>query len=304
MGQARRPFDADIADLARAATRAPMLESTHEWDLARRWRNDRDGKALATLIRSYLRLVIAMAARFRAYNLPMADLVQEGCIGLMEAAARFDPDRALRFSTYASWWVRASMQDYVLRNWSIVRTGTTAAQKSLFFNLRRMRARIAGDTGLENEGPMSTVMRSRIAEQLGVRPRDVEAMEARLSGGDRSLNAPMTEDGEGSWQDFLAADDPQPDEAVETEHDDAVRVAVLQDAMTRLTARERTILESRMLRDDSLTLAALGDRMGISKERVRQLEAQALAKLRHSIVQQVGCPVQAGLISGVSPLSG
>lgn len=304
MGQARRPFDADIADLAHAAARAPMLESAHEWDLARRWRDHRDEAALATLTRSYLRLVIAMAARFRAYNLPMADLVQEGCIGLMEAAARFDPERALRFSTYASWWVRASIQDFVLRNWSIVRTGTTAAQKCLFFNLRRMRARIAGDTGLESEGPMSAVMRSRIAEELGVRPRDVEAMEARMVGGDRSLNAPMTEDGDGSWQDFLVADDLQPDEAVEIEHDNAVRAAVLQEAMARLTARERTILESRMLRDDGLTLATLGDRLGISKERVRQLEAQALAKLKHSIVARIGCPVQAGLIDSISPLGG
>ncbi len=303
MAQTRRSFDADIAELSQAAARAPMLESAHEWDLARRWRDKRDEQALAELTRSYLRFVISMANRFRAYNLPMSDLVQEGCIGLMEAASRFDPERELRFSTYASWWVRASIQDYVLRNWSIVRTGTTAAQKSLFFNLRRMRNRIAGDTGLESDGPMSAVMRSKIAETLGVRPRDVEAMEARMVSGDRSLNAPMGEDGESSWQDFLADDDLQPDEVVELRHDDAVRAVILHDAMALLTPRERSILESRIMCDDSQTLATIGNRMGISKERVRQLEAQALAKLKQTIIARVGCPAQAGLIDSISPLN-
>ncbi|MCH8683857.1 RNA polymerase factor sigma-32 [Pedomonas mirosovicensis] len=277
----------------RAAMSAPMLGKEDELELARRWREQRDVDALRALTRSYLRLVISMASRFRSYGLPVSDLIQEGTVGLMEAAGRFEPEREIRFSTYASWWIRSSMQDYILRNWSIVRTGTTAAHKSLFFNLRRLRAQIVGDY----DGPMTYASRQLLAEKLGVRLKDVEVMEARLTGYDRSLNAMVGEDGESEWMDFLASDAPQPDEELEEINDSRVKMDLLRDAMKILSEREMTIIRERRLGDDSVTLAALGERLGISKERVRQIETQALNKLRTALINRVGDPVSAGLVS-------
>ena len=277
----------------RAAMSAPMLGKEDELELARRLREERDVKALTTLTRSYLRLVISMASRFRSYGLPVADLIQEGTVGLMEAAGRFEPEREIRFSTYASWWIRSSMQDYILRNWSIVRTGTTAAHKSLFFNLRRLRAQIVGDY----DGPMTYASRKLLAEKMGVRLKDVEVMEARLTGYDRSLNAMVSEDGESEWIDFLADESPQPDEELEEINDSRVKMDLLRDAMQILSEREMTIIRERRLGDDSVTLAALGERLGISKERVRQIETQALNKLRTALIDRVGDPVSAGLVS-------
>ena len=174
------------------AINAPLLTREHEHELATRWRDDDDEAALHEIVFAYSRLVISTAMRFRNYGLPVADLVQEGCIGLLQAAARFEPERNVRFSTYASWWIRAAMQDFVLRNWSIVRTGTTAAQKSLFFNFRRLRAKIG-----RVDGPLRREGRERIASELRVHLRDVELMEGRLSASDQSLNAPIGENGEG-----------------------------------------------------------------------------------------------------------
>ena len=185
----------------RQAMDEPMLEREHELNLARLWKDKKDEKALHELIRSYTRLVIAIAAKFKNYGLPMGDLIQEGNIGLMEAAARFEPALENRFSTYATWWVRAQIQDYVLRNWSIVRTGTTASQKSLFFNLRRLRAKIRGQSArdfLDDEAV------GAIATELGVDKKEVLEMEARMNGGDQSLNAPIGEEGDNEWQDLLA----------------------------------------------------------------------------------------------------
>src|SRR5215468_5493142 len=184
----------------RTAMRAPLLDAEHERELAWRWRAQGDEQALHELITAYVRLVVAMASRFRHYGLPMSDLVQEGNVGLMQAAARFEPEREVRFSTYAAWWIRSAIQDFVLRNWSIVRTGTTAAQKALFFNLRRLRARIAD----VSDATMSAENRAYVAHALGVDEREVETMVSRLSGPDRSLNAPLTEEGQGGeWQDLL-----------------------------------------------------------------------------------------------------
>ena len=286
----------DNRDVMRAAMHAPMLEKDHELELARRWRQHEDEAALNELTRSYLRLVISMASRFRNYGLPIADLVQEGTVGLMEAAARFDPEREIRFSTYATWWIRSAMQDYILRNWSVVRTGTTAAHKSLFFNLRRLRAQISGDF----DGPMSHGARELLAQKLGVRLKDVEVMEARLSASDRSLNAVVADEGDAQWQDFLACDAPRPDESLEADNDGRVKTKLLADAMKTLTSREATIIAERRLGDDMVTLAALGERLGISKERVRQIENQALSKLRSALTARVGCPVQAGLVNSVA----
>ncbi|MBR9808638.1 MAG: RNA polymerase factor sigma-32 [Alphaproteobacteria bacterium] len=278
----------------KTAMKAPMLEADHELELARRWREEEDESALHELTRAYMRLVIAMAAKFRHYGLPMPDLVSEGNVGLMMAAARFEPDRKVRFSTYASWWIRSSIQDYVLRNWSIVRTGTTSSQKSLFFNLRRLRAQI-DDTG---DGVMTQENKTWIAEHLGVPERDVESMASRLSASDRSLNAPMAVDGDGEWQDLLPDESARPDEQVMEARDTTRRKEWISNALQALNARETHIILNRRLCEDSVTLEKLGTELGISKERVRQIEHQALGKLRRALERIVGDPDEAGLLPG------
>ena len=287
-------IDQSVVD---AASKAPLLEKEEEFDLARRWRDGNDHAALQKLMESYLRLVISMASKFRHYGLPANDLVQEGCLGLIQAADRFEPERDIRFSTYASWWIRSAMQDYILRNWSIVRTGTTAAQKKLFFNLRRLRSLIGQDTGNDSAAPISAETRSRVAEQLGVKLHEVDYMESRLSGGDQSVNAPMGDESDSEWQDFLQDERPAPDMAIMDLHDTQVRLRWLKEAMEGLSEREKLIIRERRLQEETVTLAVLGDQLGISKERVRQIEHQALGKLRKALVRLVGTdPHRAGLI--------
>ena len=269
----------------RSAMNEPMLERDHEFELARRWREQGDQKALHELVQSYTRLVVAVAAKFKNYGLPMGDLIQEGNIGLMQAANRFEADRDVRFSTYATWWIRASIQDYVLRNWSIVRTGTTSAQKSLFFNMRRLRARIDGaaaEKGLTEKG------REEIAKTLGVRMQDVLEMEGRLSGGDHSLNAVISEDGEDDYQSLLADTRPNPEDVVIGMKDAQARSKWLNDALKSLNERERNIIRERHLSYETVTLEDLGKKLGVSKERVRQLESRAIEKLRSSLTHQIG----------------
>lgn len=276
----------------RKAMKAPMLEAEHELNLARRWRDHDDEHALHELTTAYMRLVISMASKFRHYGLPLADLVQEGNVGLMQAAARFEPSREVRFSTYAAWWIRSSIQDYVLRNWSIVRTGTTAAQKSLFFNLRRLRAKI-DDTG---DAVMTAANKKWVSEHLGVPERDVETMASRLSASDRSLNAPLAVDGDAQWQDLLPDESATPDQMVMEERDNAKRKEWISEALQVLNEREVLIISERRLTDDTVTLEVLGKRLGISKERVRQIEHQALKKLKKTLTKMVGDPEKAGLI--------
>lgn len=274
-------------DYIRNSMNAPLLEKDHELELATRWRDKGDEKALHELVQSYTRLVVSMASRFRNYGLPMGDLIQEGNIGLMQAASRFEPERGLRFSTYASWWIRSSIQDYVLRNWSIVRTGTTAAQKSLFFNLRRLRAKIEskkGQEGLGDEG------RRQIAKELDVNISDVEDMEARLAANDQSLNATIGEDGETDWQSFLADSRPNPEDVVIGMKDAQTRSAWLQQALGELSDREQTIIRERHLVYEPVTLEELGKQLGVSKERVRQLEQRAMDKLKVSMSRHVSNP--------------
>jgi len=287
----RRSADPDRQFLKRAMD-APLLEREEEQALAIAWRDHQDEEALHKLTTAYMRLVVAIAAKFRHYGLPFPDLVSEGNIGLMQAAARFEPEREVRFSTYASWWIRSAIQDYVLRNWSIVRTGTTAAQKSLFFNLRRLRAMIND----MSSGTMSPENRAYVAQALKVGEDDVDSMASRLAAVDRSLNAPFTEDGEGEWQDLLADDRPVPEAEVMNRRDSNRRHEWLEEALARLTEREQLIVRERRLREDSVTLEKLGERLGISKERVRQIEHQALNKLRKSLTETVGDPAEAGLI--------
>ena len=267
----------------KASMELPLLARDEEFALARRWREDGDEAALHRLVRAYTRLVVSTASRFRNYGLPMGDLVQEGNVGLMQAAARFEPEREVRFSTYAGWWIRSAIQDFILRNWSIVRTGTTSAQKTLFFNLRRLRARIAD----ASSGTLGVEGRRLIARELNVGEAEVEAMEMRLSGGDQSLNAPIGETGEDDWLDFLADKRPSPEDMVIGARDAATRSRWLADSLDELSPRERTIIRARRLVEDGATLAELGLELGVSKERVRQLEHRALKKLRDSMRKRV-----------------
>ncbi|MCE7027680.1 RNA polymerase factor sigma-32 [Jiella avicenniae] len=272
--------------MIRAAMAAPYLQREEEYDLAVRWKEQGDQEALHKITSAHMRLVISMASKFRHFGLAMSDLIQEGHVGLLEAAARFEPEREVRFSTYATWWIRASIQDYILRNWSIVRGGTSSAQKALFFNLRRLRARLSQGS----ESLSGTAMYREIATALKVSEGDVALMDSRLSGPDSSLNAPLIEDESGSAdrQDFLVSDAPLPDEMVSTSIDDERRVTWLNSALNVLSERELKIIRERRLQDDGATLEALGTKLGISKERVRQIETRALEKLRTALLETNG----------------
>ena len=265
----------------------PLLEREHEVELATKWRDEGDDRAMHELVMAYARIVVSAASGYRYYGLSDGDLIQESNIGLMQAAKRFDPDRGVRFSTYAAWWIRASIQDHILRNWSIVRTGTTAAHKSLFFKLRRLRARIGEADG----GPLSHEGRQKIAETIGVTVADVTVMEQRLSGADGSLNAAVSQESESEAQDFLADDRPNPEQVVIELHDGEVLSRWLNDALSELSPRERLIIMKRRLQDAGATLEQLGGVLGVSKERVRQLEHRALKKLKKSLEEQSESPL-------------
>lgn len=277
--------------LAREAMKIPLLDREQEYRLARRWAEAHDEAALHVLVRAHMRLAIAIARRFRNYGLPMSDLVQEGHIGLLEAAARFEIAHEVRFSTYASWWIRAAIQDYVLRNWSIVRGGTSSGQKALFFNLRRMRARLERSNA-DGTSPPREEMHATIARRLGVNPAEVARMDARLNIPDLSLNAPLVNDDEAGSErlDQLVATDPLPDEQASIEIDGERRRRWLRGALRALNEREIRIIQARRLNEDSETLETLGARLGISKERVRQIESRALEKLRIALTQGPDVP--------------
>lgn len=281
--------DTAPTDFTRNAMQAEMLDAETEHALALAWRDQRDEAALHRLITAYMRLAISMAAKFKRYGAPMNDLVQEANVGLMKAAEKYDPDRGVRFSTYAVWWIKASIQDYVMRNWSMVRTGTTSAQKSLFFNMRRVRARLERESG-QGAGRLDRhQIRVQIAREVGVPLRDVEMMEGRLAGGDFSLNGvPAGVDDGREWIDLLRDESAQADELVPARRDLRTLRRWLTDAMMRLSARERFILRERKLRERPRTLASLGRELHLSKERVRQVEAAALAKMRALLGSQHG----------------
>jgi RNA polymerase sigma-32 factor len=267
----------------KAAMEAPYLERDEERLLAIRWKDAQDEAALHRLTSAHMRLVIALASRFRHFGLPMSDLIQEGHVGLLEAAARFEPERDVRFSTYATWWIRASIQDYILRNWSIVRGGTSSAQKALFFNLRRLRARLSQGTAQVNEAEMY----AQIATAVGVSVEDVALMDSRLSAPDTSLNAPLVEaDGGNAAQrvDFLVDDRDLQDETVGEAIDGDRRMVWLRQALTVLSEREMRIVAARRLTEEGATLESLGELLGISKERVRQIENRALEKLKKALL--------------------
>ncbi|MCB1363985.1 MAG: RNA polymerase factor sigma-32 [Rhodobacteraceae bacterium] len=273
--------------LSRQAMKAELLDAETELELAYAWRDRRDEAALHRLINAYMRLAISMAGRYRRYGAPMNDLIQEAGLGLMKAASKFDPDRGVRFSTYAVWWIKASIQDYVMRNWSMVRTGSTSSQKSLFFNMRRVQARLereASAQGVEMDGWQ---LRQLIATEIGVPLRDVEMMEGRLAGSDFSLNAVQAADDDGrEWIDALEDDSAQAAELVENRLDNEQLRDWLVTAMQGLNDRERFIVRERKLREQPRTLESLGMELSLSKERVRQLEAAAFQKMRKSLEAQ------------------
>jgi RNA polymerase sigma-32 factor len=271
---------------AASVMKAPVLEREYEFDLARRWRDHKDEDALHELIEAYARFVLRIAWKFRGYGLPVGDLVQEGNIGLMEAAQRFDPERNARFSTYASWWIMAAIQDHVLRNNSIVRVATTPAQRRLFFNLRRVRAKLA--TGANGE--LTDFDREVVAQHLDVRVKDVERMEGHLSGADSSLNATLSTEDDLQFQDLLPDEGPNPEEIAASQIDGETRSKWLHEALDTLSERERKIIARRFLEDDKSTLAEIGESFGVSKERIRQIESKALDKLRNELKQRAVNP--------------
>ncbi|WP_291729822.1 RNA polymerase factor sigma-32 [Leisingera sp. F5] len=273
--------------LPRQAMKAELLDAETERRLAYAWRDDRDVKSLHRLINAYMRLAISMAAKFKRYGAPMNDLIQEAGLGLMKAADKFDPDRGVRFSTYAVWWIKASIQDYVMRNWSMVRTGSTSSQKSLFFNMRRVQAQLEREARASGARLDRHQLHQKIATEIGVPLRDVEMMEGRLSGADFSLNAVQSTDEEGrEWIDALEDDTSQADELVQERHDRRQLRKWLVSALQALNDRERFIITERKLRERPRTLESLGTELGLSKERVRQLEAGAFQKMRKCLEGQ------------------
>jgi RNA polymerase sigma-32 factor len=273
--------------LSRRAMKAELLDAETELRLAYAWRDHRDEEALHRLVTAYMRLAISMAAKFKRYGAPMNDLIQEAGLGLMKAADKFDPDRGVRFSTYAVWWIKASIQDYVMRNWSMVRTGSTSSQKSLFFNMRRVQTRIEREAMAAGQNLDKHQLLQMIATEVGVPLHDVEMMEGRLAGSDYSLNATQSVEDEGrEWIDTLEDDSEQAADLVEQARDRAQLREWLLNALSALNERERFIVRERKLRDEPRTLESLGEELGLSKERVRQLEAAAFAKMRKSLEAQ------------------
>jgi len=261
----------------------PMLTPEEELSLAKRWRDHGDHPAAHKLVTSHLRLVAKIAMGYRGYGLPVGELISEGNVGMMQAVKRFDPDRGFRLATYAMWWIRAAIQEYILHSWSLVKMGTTAAQKKLFFNLRRLKGQMAA---LE-EGDLQPEQVAKIAHRLQVPEQDVISMNRRLASADNSLNAPLRADGDGEWQDWLVDEsDSQETELAERE-DMGNRRDLLNSALKTLNERERHILIERRLKDEPTTLEELSQQYNISRERVRQIEVRAFEKLQKSMKSQV-----------------
>ena len=258
----------------------PMLAKDEEFMLAKRWKEHQDPQAAHRLVTSHLRLVAKIAMGYRGYGLPIGEVISEGNVGLMQAVKKFEPDKGFRLATYAMWWIRASIQEYILRSWSLVKMGTTAAQKKLFFNLRKAKSQISAF----EEGDMRPEQVSAIATKLGVLKEEVISMNRRLSGPDSSLNAPLRSDSESEWQDWLQDDTQVSQEsALADSEEHTIRMSLLDEAMKELTDRERHILTERRLKDDPTTLEELAAEYGVSRERVRQIEVRAFEKLQKAM---------------------
>ena len=271
--------DRGVTRYLREIRQFPMLEESEEFMLAKRWREHGDTEAAHRLVTSHLRLVAKIAMGYRGYGLPVSELISEGNVGLMQAVKRFDPDRGFRLATYAMWWIRASIQEYVLHSWSLVKLGTTAAQKKLFFNLRKAKHQIKAI----EDGDLSPEQARQISAALGVTEEEVVEMNRRLSGPDRSLNAPLKDESGSEWQDWLV--DPSEDQETSLGESEELghRRKLLANAMGILNAREKRVIEARQLADEAATLETLSVEMGVSRERVRQIEARALQKLEKAV---------------------
>jgi len=259
----------------------PMLAKDEEFMLAKRWKEHEDPEAAHRMVTSHLRLVAKIAMGYRGYGLPIGEVISEGNVGLMQAVKKFEPDKGFRLATYAMWWIRASIQEYILRSWSLVKMGTTAAQKKLFFNLRKAKSQISAF----QDGDLRPEQVSEIATKLGVLNEEVISMNRRLSGPDASLNAPLRVDGESEWQDWLEDETAVSQETqVADKQERSIRMSLLESAMSELTDRERHILTERRLKDDPTTLEDLATHYGVSRERVRQIEVRAFEKLQKSMM--------------------
>lgn len=264
--------------------RFPLLEPEQEYSLAKRYAEDLDAKSAAQLVTSHLRLVVKLAMAYRGYGMPVSELISEGNLGLIRAVKKFEPDRGFRLSTYARWWIKAQMQEYILRSWSLVKIGTTGAQKKLFFNLRRLKNVL----NAFDEGDLRPEHVLHIADQLGVDKTEVVSMNRRMSlGGDASLNVPFSDEGGGEWQDWLTDDEPLQDELIETSQESRTRHEMLDFALNELNDRERQILTERRLLDEPRTLEDLSVRFGVSRERIRQIEIRAFEKLQKTVERLV-----------------
>jgi len=258
--------------------RFPMLEPQQEYMLAKRWREHEDTQAAQELITSHLRLVAKIAMGYRGYGLPIGEIISEGNVGLMQAVKRFEPDKGFRLATYAMWWIRASIQEYILRSWSLVKMGTTASQKKLFFNLRKAKNRISAF----EEGDLKPENVEKIAHRLGVSKQDVIDMNRRMNG-DSSLNTPLREEGEGEWQDWLVDESDDQEQLLLAQEEKNNRFKALQSALEVLNPRERRIFEARRLSDEPVTLEDLSEEFGVSRERVRQIEVRAFEKVQSAV---------------------
>src|SRR5690348_9733579 len=261
----------------------PMLTAEEELDLSRGWRDNQDMEAAHKLVTSQLRLVAKIAMGYRGYGLPVGELISEGNVGMMQAVKRFDPDRGFRLATYAMWWIRAAIQEYILHSWSLVKMGTTAAQKKLFFNLRRLK----GQMQAIEDGDLKPEQVSKIARMLDVPEQDVVSMNRRLAAPDHSLNAPVRQDSEGEWQDWLVDDTESQETAIADQEEMSGRRALLASALKTLNDRERHILVERRLKDNPTTLEDLSQHYGITRERVRQIEVRAFEKLQKGMKAQI-----------------
>ncbi|RMB11839.1 RNA polymerase sigma factor RpoH [Eilatimonas milleporae] len=273
--------DGSLSQYLQEIRKFPMLEANEEYMLAKAWTEHDDREAAHKLVTSHLRLVAKIAMGYRGYGLPVADLIAEGNVGMMQAVKRFDPERGFRLATYAMWWIRAAIQEYILRSWSLVKIGTTAAQKKLFFNLRRLKGKIQA----VEEGDMRPEQVTRIAEELDVSETDVVSMNRRLTAHDHSLNAPLKADADGEWQDWLVDDAPDQETVTAEKEELGLRREMLGTAMKDLNERERHILTERRLKDPPVTLEELSKEYGVSRERIRQIEVRAFEKLQKAMRQ-------------------
>ena len=273
--------DGDLSSYLRSIRKFPMLSIEEEFTLAKRLQEDGDTEAAHKLVTSHLRLVAKIAMGYRGYGLPLSELISEGNIGMMQAVKKFDPDKGFRLATYAMWWIRASIQEYILHSWSLVKMGTTAAQKKLFFNLKK----IKGQLNAMEEGDLHPNNLDKIAEKLNVSKQEVINMNRRLSSADRSLNTPMHIDTDGDWIDWIEDDAPNQEVIISEKDEFDKRYALLKDSMSVLNDREKRIISQRRLRDDPLTLEELSEEYNISRERVRQIEVRAFEKLQDAVIK-------------------